>query len=52
MDLVNLKTGTDSFQDEKGETHTAMIIRGVCASALIMKRSASWVSLPLLSAGC
>ncbi|HBV7426222.1 capsid staple protein [Citrobacter sp. Cb028] len=22
MDLVNLKTGTDSFQDEKGETHT------------------------------
>lgn len=22
MDLVNLKTGTDSFQDEKGDTHT------------------------------
>ncbi|ROU17795.1 hypothetical protein EB837_02955 [Kluyvera ascorbata] len=22
MDLVNLKTGTDSYQDEKGETHT------------------------------
>lgn len=22
MDMVNLKTGTDSFQDEKGETHT------------------------------
>lgn len=21
MELVNLKTGTDSFQDEKGETH-------------------------------
>lgn len=22
MEMVNLKTGTDSFQDEKGETHT------------------------------
>lgn len=22
MEMVNLKSGTDSFQDEKGETHT------------------------------
>lgn len=22
MELINLKTGTDSYQDEKGETHT------------------------------
>jgi len=22
MELVNLKTGTDTYQDEKGETHT------------------------------
>ncbi|MGS0639930.1 capsid staple protein, partial [Citrobacter sp. VF227] len=33
MDLVNLKTGTDSFQEEKGETHTrADYTWGLCIS--------------------
>jgi hypothetical protein len=32
MELVNLKTGTDSFVGEDGKPETAIIIRGVCAS--------------------
>jgi hypothetical protein len=37
MELVNLKTGTDSYQDESGETKPATIIHGVYASILTMK---------------
>lgn len=37
MELVNLKTGTDSYQDESGETKPVTIIRGVYVSILIMK---------------
>ncbi len=32
MELVNLKTGTDSYQDESGEPELAMNTRGGCAS--------------------
>ncbi len=35
MELVNLKTGTDSYQDESGETRTRDEYPWGCASLLI-----------------